>query len=144
MQFKSRNNNLNFKGMIYAKIMPDGGLCSTALGEEEAAGAGALGLKPLAAADEKPETTGLQGVEPRYEEMPDEIRIHWRVVENHPARVKAEIARLKGELAAGDYRVVKCQECMMLGLPLPYPAEPLHGEREALRAEINRLEALLV
>ena len=51
-----------------------------------------------------------------------------------------EIERLKSELQASDYKVIKCAEAMAVGAEIPYDAESLHKERQALRDKINELE----
>lgn len=51
-----------------------------------------------------------------------------------------QILTIKEELSATDYKVIKCAEAQLLGLPLPYDMEALHAERQALRDEINKLE----
>ena len=53
----------------------------------------------------------------------------------------AEVEELKMQLAESDYKVIKIAECAACGLPLPYDAEALHSERQALRDRINELEA---
>lgn len=53
---------------------------------------------------------------------------------------KAEIENSKALLSATDYKVTKNAECFALGLELPYNAEELHKERQALRDRINELE----
>lgn len=52
----------------------------------------------------------------------------------------AEIESCKALLSASDYKVTKNAECLALGLELPYNAEELHKERQALRDRINELE----
>lgn len=52
----------------------------------------------------------------------------------------AEVEELKMQLAESDYKVIKIAECVACGLPLPYDAEQLHSERQALRDRINELE----
>ena len=52
----------------------------------------------------------------------------------------AEVEELKMQLAESDYKVIKIAECVACGLPLPYDAEALHSERQALRDRINLLE----
>ena len=52
----------------------------------------------------------------------------------------AEVENLKMQLAESDYKVIKIAECVACGLPLPYDAEQLHQERQALRDRINLLE----
>ena len=52
----------------------------------------------------------------------------------------AKIRRLKAQLSATDYKVIKCAECQLLGQEMPYDVEELHAERQKIRDEINRLE----
>lgn len=52
----------------------------------------------------------------------------------------AEVEELKMQLAESDYKVIKIAECVACGLPLPYDAEQLHSERQAIRDRINELE----
>lgn len=51
-----------------------------------------------------------------------------------------EIARLKAALEATDYQIIKCSEYRLAGMEEPYDIAALHGERQGLRDEINRLE----
>lgn len=53
----------------------------------------------------------------------------------------SEIERLKSELQESDYKVIKCAEAMAVGEELPYDAQALHKERQALRDKINKLES---
>lgn len=48
----------------------------------------------------------------------------------------AEVENLKMQLAES----VKIAECAACGLPMPYDAEALHSERQAIRDRINELE----
>lgn len=48
---------------------------------------------------------------------------------------------LKDLLAQGDYRVIKCAEAQLTGAEMPYDIAALVADRNAIRAEINRLEA---
>lgn len=52
----------------------------------------------------------------------------------------AEIAELKRQLAAEDYKVIKCFEAQMCGEELPYDIAELHAARNAIRARINELQ----
>lgn len=54
---------------------------------------------------------------------------------------EARIWELKDLLAQGDYRVIKCAEAQLTGEAMPYDIEALVAERNAMRAEINELEA---
>lgn len=67
-----------------------------------------------------------------------------------PTPTEEELARqqreqriweLKDQLAQGDYKVIKCAEAQLTGEPMPYDIEALVAERNAMRAEINELEA---
>ena len=73
----------------------------------------------------------------------------WREVVP-PTPTAEEIARqereqriwvLKDQLAQGDYKIIKCAEAQLTGEPMPYDIEALVAERNAMRAEINELEA---
>ena len=59
------------------------------------------------------------------------------------ANIKNEISELKAKLDASDYKVIKCFECSMVGEEMPYDANELHTERQAIRDEINLLEYTL-
>lgn len=67
-----------------------------------------------------------------------------KVVPSEPTqaqRNQQRIWELKDLLAQGDYRVIKCAEAQLTGEPMPYDIEALVAERNAMRAEINELEA---
>jgi len=49
---------------------------------------------------------------------------------------------LKDQLAQGDYKIIKCAEAQLTNEPMPYDVEELVAERNAMRAEINELEAM--
>lgn len=51
------------------------------------------------------------------------------------------IWELKDALAQGDYKIIKCAEAQLTGEPMPYDIEALVAERNAIRREINELEA---
>ena len=53
---------------------------------------------------------------------------------------QARIAELKAQLDGTDYKIIKCSECSLAGIELPYDIAKLHAERQALRDEINELE----
>lgn len=50
------------------------------------------------------------------------------------------IAELKAELDSTDYKIIKCSECSLAGVELPYDIVALRAARQALRDEINQLE----
>lgn len=49
---------------------------------------------------------------------------------------------LKDQLAQGDYKIIKCAEAQLTNEPMPYDVAELVAERNAMRAEINELEAM--
>lgn len=53
----------------------------------------------------------------------------------------AKIGVLKSQLSDTDYKILKCSECSLLGIELPYDIATLHTERQAIRDQINALEA---
>lgn len=58
--------------------------------------------------------------------------------------IQTQIDELKEQLTATDYKVTKCYESSLVGETLPYDIKALHAERQAIRDEINRLEAELI
>ena len=50
------------------------------------------------------------------------------------------IESLKAQLESTDYKIIKCMEYQLAGLPLPYDIEILHLQRQALRDEIGALQ----
>lgn len=58
-------------------------------------------------------------------------------------KVKDRIKDFKQQLQNEDYKITKCYEASLLGLDMPYNVADLHQERQAVRDEINRLEALI-
>lgn len=55
---------------------------------------------------------------------------------------EARIWELKDLLAQGDYKIIKCAEAQLTNEPMPYDVATLVAERNAMRAEINELEAM--
>lgn len=55
-------------------------------------------------------------------------------------KIRMRVAELKAELTSTDYKIIKCSECSLAGIELPYDITALHAERQALRDEINELE----
>ena len=55
---------------------------------------------------------------------------------------EARIWELKDALAQGDYKIIKCAEAQLTNEPMPYDVATLVAERNAMRAEINELEAM--
>ena len=52
------------------------------------------------------------------------------------------IWELKDQLAQGDYKVIKCAEAQLTNEAMPYDVATLVAERNAMRQEINALEAM--
>lgn len=50
------------------------------------------------------------------------------------------IAEKKAQLAANDYKIIKCFEAYMCNEELPYDIADLHADRQILRAQINALQ----
>lgn len=57
--------------------------------------------------------------------------------------VEEKLGAAKYELAASDYKIIKCFEYSLVGLEMPYDVAELHAERETLRAKIKELKASL-
>lgn len=83
----------------------------------------------------------LDSLEAELVESGDRYEERW-VVRTDRRRVKERIERLKEELSATDYRVIKSYEYALVGEHPPYDVQLLHQEREALRRRINDLENL--
>ncbi|WP_099463101.1 hypothetical protein [Parabacteroides provencensis] len=95
--------------------------------------------------EEQPQTIQLsefQSQELRYRDEGFQIVGYYEVVDNNPDRITAEIDRLKSELTATDYLIIKSYEYALTGQPLPYYLANLHSERQLLRNRINELEQL--
>lgn len=54
---------------------------------------------------------------------------------------RQRISELKTQLNDTDYKIIKCSEYQLAGLELPYDIATLHAQRQAIRDEINELEA---
>ena len=70
----------------------------------------------------------------------------WYVEGYAPEKPQEEIKQeriieLKNALSVTDYKIIKCSECSLAGVDLPYDISELHAQRQALRDEINELEA---
>lgn len=70
----------------------------------------------------------------------DEDKLAEKLAAEKKAENDVEISRLKAELAATDYQIIKCSECQLLGEPMPYDVAELHEQRQAIRDKINKLE----
>ena len=72
--------------------------------------------------------TEVQPYQPTEEELAQQQR-------------EARIWELKDALAQGDYKIIKCAEAQLTNEPMAYDVATLVAERNAMRAEINELEA---
>lgn len=65
------------------------------------------------------------------------------VVKTDPTSIQRQIDELKEQLSSSDYMITKCMEASLMGETLPYDIDAIHAQRQEIRDEINRLEALL-
>lgn len=122
----------------------DGRLVTRVVSEEEQIASLDPIWKPVQEVDESimASATGYEVVVPTPYDAGDHIAFSYERVKD-TQRIRREIEANKASLAASDYKVIKCYEASLLGLPLPYDLEAFHSEREAQRAKINRLEAIM-
>ena len=59
-----------------------------------------------------------------------------------PIEPQQSADELKALLADTDYQIIKAYEYALVGLEVEYDIEALHAERQAIRDEINALEAV--
>lgn len=76
--------------------------------------------------------------EPAYKPTTEEIAEAERL--NKVLKVQMQIDKLKAEIEATDYRIIKACEYSMVGMESGYDMESLHMERQSLRDTINGLE----
>lgn len=70
------------------------------------------------------------------------------LTEKERGNLEAELRALHSSLSAassgvGDWKVIKCYEATLKGIPEPYNVEELLAERQQIRDRINEIEALL-
>lgn len=130
--------------MELAKILPDGTadirFCPPSHGERMAQlrEAGFLNFVPT----EQPQAdTGFVAVD-SFAVVDGCVVQSWEIKVD-PVLMQSRIDELKAELAESDYKVTKCYEASLVGESLPYNITELHRERQSIRDEINRLEALI-
>lgn len=130
--------------MELAKILTDGTVdirfCPPMLGERmtQLRDAGFLNFVP----SNQPQTdTGFVAVD-SFSVFDGCVVQSWEIKVD-PVAMQARIKALKAELADSDYKVTKCYEASLVGDSLPYDIAELHRERQSIRDEINRLEALI-
>lgn len=78
-----------------------------------------------------------------YRQEEGQIVGYYEVVDVDLVKVNTEIERLKLELTATDYKVVKNQELQMVGEACAYDPHELYEIREPLREAIRELEIYL-
>lgn len=84
---------------------------------------------------------GGEWVEEQYTPTAEELAaMEAEEATGREAARRDEVERLKAQLAESDYRVIKCSEAMLAGLPMPYDVEQLHAERQAIRDQINAFD----
>ncbi len=96
--------------------------------------------------EELPDETEISAIESYqllHREENGRIIGYYDLLEIDLSKVEAEIQRLKEELTASDYKVVKNQELQMVGLGCEYDPAELHSLREPLREAIRELELYL-
>lgn len=128
----------------YAKIV-DGVLVSTCAAIEDAdliAQITADGFLPYDDNAEKPAVGEFQAAVPAYSESAEGISLSWKIVENSPDKIEAEIVRLQDELSATDYQVIKSYEYALAGEQPPYDIAAIHAQRQTIRDRIGALKAL--
>lgn len=93
--------------------------------------------------EEEPQIVQLsefQSQELRYRDEGFQIVGYYETIDNSRERIAAEINRLKSELTATDYQVIKSYEYALARQLLPYDLNGLHSERQQLRERIRELE----
>lgn len=58
----------------------------------------------------------------------------------HEPTIEERTRPFKEQLAGEDYKVIKCMEAYLRGLPLPYDIDVLGAARDAVRDQINKIE----
>ena len=84
----------------------------------------------------------FQSMELCYREEPHQIVGYYKVKDNSSERITKEIDRLKNELAATDYQVIKAYEYALANQGSFCDIATLHVERQSIRNRINELEKL--
>lgn len=76
---------------------------------------------------------GVRIVNPTEEQLMAAGYVAEEVTEVEPDQSGMALA----ELAAGDYKIIKCMEAYLTGEAMPYDIAALHTERDRLRAIVN-------
>lgn len=70
--------------------------------------------------------------------MTEELR---QTLESNVRSLKSQLSSSASSI--GDWKVIKCYEAVLQNKELPYDINELMSQRQAVRDEINRIEALL-
>lgn len=92
------------------------------------------------------EIDDTDSVRPYYIEEGESVLQKWEVVKKDVGKINEKIKSLKEKLSEGDYKVIKIYEAKLANKDEPYSQtdeEEFIKERQSIRDEINRLEALL-
>lgn len=65
------------------------------------------------------------------------------IIHKTKSELEQEIRNLQCDLAATDYKIIKCYESELVGLPLPYDKDVTHANRQAIRDHINELQEII-
>lgn len=57
--------------------------------------------------------------------------------------IEQEIRNLESDLAASDYKIIKCSESNLLGEASSCDIDVIHKERQEIRNKINELQSKL-
>lgn len=78
--------------------------------------------------------------EPSTEELTDEEKAQ-KEREERITELQVTIESLKEQLSQTDYQIIKAYEYSLVGKEIEYDMQTLHESRQAIRDEINELEA---
>lgn len=59
---------------------------------------------------------------------------------NERELIEQKIRDLTCDLAASDYKIIKCYEYSLIGEPMPYDVAEANAERQSMRDRINELQ----
>lgn len=97
------------------------------------------GFLPFVSTEQpEPESDEFKAVD-SYSIEDSRVMQAWKIQLNEKY-IQKQIEKAKQDLAATDYKVMKCYEASLVGDSLPYDIEQLHASRQALRDQINTLE----
>jgi hypothetical protein len=65
------------------------------------------------------------------------------IIHKTKAELEQEVCNLRCDLAATDYKVIKCYEAQLIREPIPYDKGKIHADRQAIRDRINELQEII-